>query len=126
MDGRPILIQEVRHALDVPTYFYEETLSRAEQKYQKRSWMSVTTVRSFPLSCDIMAQTCFFPFKPMILLCLCCTTVMPVSSTLNNLCGEKLIFSISFSNMSKNCVKPFNSRSRYCLWCTYRQVQVPS
>lgn len=50
------------------------------------------SANSIPLSLDVNKFT-FFSFKLITLLCLRCTTVMPVSSTLNNLCMLWIDFS---------------------------------
>lgn len=70
--------------------------------YTTVAFMQVTTVTSAPLSDAVRAPTCFFPRKLRTFECLCCTVVIPVSSTLNTRAGLNLIFSNAVSRRSKN------------------------
>jgi hypothetical protein len=74
--------------------------------------MHVTTAIRAHLSADDKPATYFLPFIANTLLTLCCTTVNPVSSTLNNLLGENLFFPFQIQKKSKKVatfsgVKPF-------------------
>lgn len=64
--------------------------------------MHVTTVSKDPRSAEDSLCTSFLPFTVRILSILCCTVVMPVSSTLNTFDGSKLTFWSSGFKMLKN------------------------
>jgi len=50
------------------------------------AFIQMTTVIRFPISGYVREATSFLPIMLTALLCLCCTVVIPVASTLN-ICG---------------------------------------
>jgi hypothetical protein len=85
----------------------------------------VTTVIRFPLSADVRDSTSFLPLMLTTLLCLCCTVVIRVASTLNIPWAGLLTFFSLFHWCWKNLVLPsFSPRDDRCVASRFFSVNM--
>jgi hypothetical protein len=83
-----------------PIQLCSDILPWPDQRWRSvsaNSFIRVYVIIVIRLSLSLSVEstsTSHFPFKLITLLCLCCRTIMAVSSTLTSLCGCELIFDL--------------------------------